>query len=135
VTVLHEGPLPGPQRLQDLAAEFEGDTGVPCQFVTSGEPRPLGGDCHLTLYRVAQEALTNIRKHACPERVTVQLDYEPSGTRLSFEDFEFQAGGVPPGGGTGYGLAGMRERAALLGGRLSTGPTEHGFRVGLRVPG
>jgi signal transduction histidine kinase len=88
----------------------------------------------LTLYRVAQEALTNIRKHARPERVEVHLAYEAAGMRLTVEDFGTSSDRSPPVDGTGYGLTGMRERAELLGGRLSAGPTELGFRVELWVP-
>ena len=88
----------------------------------------------LTFYRVAQEALTNIRKHARPGRVEIRLAYEPSGTRLAIEDFG-QCGERPaPADGTGYGLTGMSERAELLGGTLTAGPTDGGFRVELRVP-
>ena len=87
------------------------------------------------MYRVAQEALTNITKHACPERVEVHLGYEPRGTCLTVEDFATNA--EPPRAatdGSGYGLTGMRERAELLGGELTTAMTRGGFRVELRVP-
>ena len=79
--------------------------------------------------------MTNIRKHACPDRVEVRLAYEPAGTRLTVEDFKAADGRPAPGGGTGYGLTGMRERAELLGGTLTAGPTAQGFRVDLWVPG
>jgi signal transduction histidine kinase len=84
---------------------------------------------------VAQEALTNITKHACPERVEVHLGYEPGCTRLTVEDFALN-GETPraAGDGSGYGLTGMRERAELLGGELTTAMTRGGFRVELRVP-
>jgi signal transduction histidine kinase len=111
-----------------------GDTGVACTFATAGDEHVLGSDSALTLYRVAQEALTNIRKHACPDRVEMHLSYELVGTRLSIEDFEAHGRRPPPGDGTGYGLTGMRERAELLGGTLTAGPTADGFRVDLWVP-
>ena len=124
-----------PRRLAELAAEFEGDTGVACTFAVTGAERELGSDGRLTLYRVAQEALTNIRKHACADRVEVRLAYETAGARLTIEDFQTGKDRPPPGGGTGYGLTGMRERAELLGGKLTAGPTTQGFRVELWVPG
>ncbi len=80
---------------------------------------------------MAQEALTNITKHARPDRVEMRLAYEPSATRLTVED----AGAAPssaPGGG--YGLTGMRERAELLGGTFTAGPVSSGFRVELELP-
>jgi signal transduction histidine kinase len=87
------------------------------------------------VYRVAQEALTNITKHACPERVEVHLGYEPCGTRLTVENFAMNwAAPRAAGDGSGYGLTGMRERAELLGGELTTAMTRGGFRVELRVP-
>ena len=95
----------------------------PARFDRDGDERDLGSDERLTLYRVAQEALTNIRKHACPDRVELRLAYEPAGTRLTIEDFEARRHRPPPGDGTGYGLTGMRERAELLGGTLTAGPT------------
>jgi len=140
IGMLRDDALPGPERLAELAAEFEGDTGVACRFAVTGEARALGSDARLTLYRVAQEALTNVRKHACAERVDVTLAYHPGGAGLTVEDYAPhsghapQIGHAPPGGGTGYGLTGMRERAELLGGSLSAGPTATGFRVEVWVP-
>ncbi len=134
IGLLRDDALPGPRRLEQLTQEFQGDTGVPCHFVVSGEERLLSNDCRLTLYRVAQEALTNIRKHASPDIVEVRLTFEPAGTRLVVEDFQTSEHPPPPGGGTGYGLSGMRERAELLGGTLIAAHTAHGFRVEVSAP-
>ena len=136
IGMLRGDELPGPQKLATLVAEFEDDTGVACTFDVDGEERELGSDARLTLYRVAQEALTNIRKHASAERVALHLSYEPSGTRLGIEDVSMPGDGGRPlsNAGSGYGLTGMRERAALLGGTLTAGPTDSGFRVELWVP-
>jgi signal transduction histidine kinase len=135
IGMLRDDALPGQERLADLAADFQSDAGVPCTFVVRGDRRDPPDDCRLTLYRVGQEALTNIRKHATPDRVEMCIDYEREGIRLTVEDFDANDHGTPPGGGTGYGLTGMRERAALLGGTLTAGPTPTGFRVELWVPG
>jgi signal transduction histidine kinase len=134
IGMLRGDALPGPERLADLAAEFERDAGVACGLAVTGDPRELGTDGRLTLYRVAQEALTNIRKHACPTRVEIRLTYEPAGTRLAIEDFG-RRGELPAlPGGTGYGLTGMSERAELLGGTLTARPTGGGFLVELWAP-
>jgi signal transduction histidine kinase len=134
IGMLRDDALPGPQRLADLAAEFEADTGVPCQVTVTGAEAELGTDARLTVYRVAQEALTNIRKHARASRVELRLAYQPHGTRLIIEDFDRCGERPGPDEGTGYGLTGMRERAELLGGTLAAGPTDGGFRVELQVP-
>ena len=75
--------LPGPERLAGLATQFQEVSGVPCQFTVSGQAYELPSEAGLAVYRVAQEALTNITRHACPERVEVHLGYEPCGTRLT----------------------------------------------------
>ncbi len=135
IGMLHEDALPGPERLPGLAAEFSGDTGVPCNVTITGDnQRDLGSDGRLTFYRVTQEALTNIRKHARADRVEIHLAYEPSGTRLTIHDFESCQEHPAPAGETGYGLTGMKERAELLGGTLTAGPTGGGFLVELWVP-
>ena len=134
IGMLRDDALPGPQRLGDLAAEFEADTGVACQVTVTGAETELGADARLTVYRVVQEALTNIRKHARASRVEIRMAYEPSGTRLVIEDFGRCGERPAPDEGTGYGLTGMKERAELLGGTLTAGPTGSGFRVDLQVP-
>jgi signal transduction histidine kinase len=135
IGMLRDDVLPGPERLASLAAEFQEVTGVPCQFTVSGQAHELPSEARLAVYRVAQEALTNITKHACPERVEMHLGYEPRRTRLTVENFAINKEPLRAGGhGLGYGLTGMRERAELLGGELSTAMTRGGFRVELRVP-
>jgi signal transduction histidine kinase len=135
IGMLRDDELPGPERLASLAAHFQEVSGVPCQFTVSGHACELPSQARLAVYRVAQEALTNITKHACPDRVEVHLGYEPRQIRLTVEDFAMNT--EPPravGDSPGYGLTGMRERAELLGGELTTAMTHGGFRVELRVP-
>ena len=135
IGMLRDDALPGPERLAGLAAEFEADTGVPCKVaVTGGSNRNLGTEGRLTFYRVTQESLTNIGKHAHADRVEIRLAYEPSGTRLTIEDFGSCRDRPAPADGTGYGLTGMRERAELLGGTLTAKPAGGGFLVELWVP-
>jgi signal transduction histidine kinase len=135
IGMLRDDALPGPERLAGLAAEFEAGTGMPCKVaVTGGSKQDLGTDGRLTFYRVTQEALTNIRKHAHADRVEIHLAYEPSGTRLTIEDFGSCRDRPAPADETGYGLTGMKERAELLGGTLTAGPTGGGFLVELWVP-
>jgi signal transduction histidine kinase len=132
IGTLRDEDLPGPERLPSLVDEFRVDTGIPAELVVTGTPRPLAAQARLTLFRVAQEAMTNAAKHAAPDRVDVRLGYDHEGTRLTVEDF---GDTVPTGtGDDGYGLTGMRERAELLGGSLSAGPTGSGFRVTLWLP-
>ncbi len=135
IGTLRDDELPGPQRLAGLAREFERDGGVGCHLEVAGEQHELGPEARLALYRTAQEALTNIRKHAHARRVELRLDYEPLGTRLTVEDYASDGDRPPPApDGGGYGLTGMRERAELLGGTLTAAPTGTGFRVELWVP-
>jgi signal transduction histidine kinase len=132
IGMLRDDELPGPERLPALVAEFERDTGIPATISVAGDGGVLGSDARLTLFRTAQEALTNVRKHARAERVELRLAYEPAGMRLSVEDFGAPPSASPNGGG--YGLTGMRERAELLGGTLTAAATDAGFRVELWVP-
>lgn len=100
-----------------------------------GERRELTAEASQTVRRVAQEALTNTRKHAPGAAVSVRLEYRSDLVALQVRD---SGGGRPVGelavSGSGYGLVGMRERAELLGGTLEAGPDEEGFVVRLRVP-
>jgi signal transduction histidine kinase len=129
--------LPGPEGIGALADAFTEQSGLPVDVAVQGQPRALAPDARLALFRTVQEALTNIRRHATPERVAIELAYLPNGTMLVIED-RAPVGTPPPVpaalAGTGYGLTGMRERAELLGGELTAEPTHNGFRVELRLP-
>ena len=87
IGMLRDDELPGPDKLAALARSFQADTGVPCRYAEAGNPVELRPAVRLALYRVTQEALTNVRKHAHPERVEVRLEYlrddsEPDGGGL-----------------------------------------------------
>jgi signal transduction histidine kinase len=130
IAALRGDALPGPERLSSLANAFPGE----CRLAVVGAARELGSEARLAVYRTAQEALTNVLRHSDAELVELRLAYEADGVRLVVED---HGPGAPvavgaPGGG--YGLTGMRERAELLGGRLSAAPTRDGFRVELWLP-
>jgi signal transduction histidine kinase len=126
ISALRGDEMPG---LDTLADRF----GDRVALSVSGEPRELASETRLALYRTAQEALTNVSRHSAADHVELSLAYEPEGTRLVVAD----SGPAVDGGasvGGGYGLTGMRERAELLGGRLSAGPTGDGFKVELWLP-
>ncbi|WP_369375814.1 sensor histidine kinase [Streptomyces sp. cg36] len=114
--------------------EGGGPGGVAGVEVT-GERRALTAEASQAVRRVAQEAMTNVRKHAPGAAVAVRLEYLPGEVALEVRD---SGGGRCAGeltaSGSGYGLLGMRERAELLGGSLEAGPEEEGFVVRLRVP-
>jgi signal transduction histidine kinase len=133
IEALRGGDMPGPDRLRALTAAFHEQTGVETALALDGEPRELPSEARLALYRTAQEALTNVRRHADAERVDVRLRYADDGTWLTVEDRGAPAASEQE-PGLGYGLTGMRERAELLGGRLAAAPTAHGFRVELYLP-
>jgi signal transduction histidine kinase len=129
--------LPGPDRIGVLAEAFGEQSGLPVAVEVRGEPRELAPDARLAVYRTAQEALTNVRRHAAAERVEIELAYLPRSTVLVVADHAGDGTPLPAPlnlTGAAYGLTGMRERAALLGGELRAGPTDDGFRVELRLP-
>jgi signal transduction histidine kinase len=136
IAALRGDELPGPERLPALAEAFGEHSAAACDLTVTGEPRELSSEARLALYRTAQEALTNVRRHSAADRVEMLLAYAQDGTTLTVQDHgpgaPVAVGGAGDGGG--YGLTGMRERAELLGGRLSAGPTGDGFRVELWLP-
>ena len=137
ILALRDEALPGPGRLEQLAADFAQDAHIRTSVAVTGIARELDSETALTIYRVAQEALTNIRKHAAPDRVEMALSYDPDGTRLTVQDRSpTSSAATVPGRshGVGYGLTGMRERAELLGGSLSAERASDGFRVELWIP-
>ena len=123
-------------RLRALIDEHRaaGDTAV--EFTVAGPPRPLGSERALTVYRTAQEALTNARKHAPGQPVSLTVTYTPDDMTLLVSN------PLPPAGtegplahaGTGYGLTGLRERAALADGTLTAAPEAGQWTVRLTLP-
>ncbi|MGW5652868.1 sensor histidine kinase [Streptomyces humi] len=118
--------------LEDFLTELVGSADG-AEVTVTGERRALPAEASQTVRRVAQEALTNVRKHAHGAKVRVRLDYGEREVTLNVRD----SGGRPgelTGAGSGYGLLGMRERAELLGGSLEAARDDEGFEVRLRVP-
>jgi signal transduction histidine kinase len=136
IGALRGAPLPGPETLDALVEEHRRATDTPCRLRVEGAPGELPADGRLALYRTAQEALSNVRKHAPGAPVDVRLAWEPAAAVLVVEDHAGRRARVPaePSDGGGYGLVGMAERARLLGGELEAAPTPTGFRVALRLP-
>nr|WP_202517638.1 histidine kinase [Streptomyces sp. SID685] len=118
--------------LEDFLGELVSGAEGAAVTVT-GEPRPLPAEASQAVRRVAQEALTNVRKHAQGAKVDLRLDYSDHQVTLNVRDSGGRPGDLTSSGG-GYGLLGMRERAELLGGSLDAGPDEEGFAVTLKVP-
>jgi len=129
-------PRPLAEQLADLAGQYRADGDTPAEFTVTGDPRPVGAEVRLTVYRTAQEALTNARKHAPGQPVTVALEFSPSQVTVDIRNPLPPAGAARPlaGAGTGYGLVGLKERAALGGGSLIARPTGGEWRVSLTMP-
>jgi signal transduction histidine kinase len=98
---------------------------------TEGEPRPLPATLDATAYRVLQEGLTNVRKHAGATHVEIVIRYRVDSVAVVVAD---DGVGHENGGGTGRGLAGVRERVALLGGEFAAGPRANGFALDVTLP-
>jgi signal transduction histidine kinase len=111
--------------------------GAPVTIAVVGEQRRLPPAIDEVAYRILQESLTNVLRHAGPEaRATVRLCYEPAALGISVTDDG--SGAASPegdGAGSGHGLTGMAERAAAVGGEVTAGPRgEGGFEVSARLP-
>ena len=130
-------PTPGLDQLEELIRSFAG-TGLRVVREVIGQATPLPEAVGLTAYRVIQESLTNTRKYAGCDSVTVRLRYAPGALSLAVEDEGRPRGRAGRPGrrlAEGHGIVGMRERVAALGGRLSAGPTpEGGYRVHAELP-
>jgi signal transduction histidine kinase len=128
-------PAAGLARLDDLVARAE-TTGLTVRMRTIGKPRPLPAGVDLAAFRIIQEALTNVTRHAGPDvTASVRLEYREDHVLIEVQDDGHGLPGEPPGGG-GNGIPGMRERVASLGGEISAGPRNgvDGFRVRARLP-
>ncbi len=127
-------PNVGLSGLDELLASFRG-SGLRIQTDVDGPARPLAPAIDLTAYRVVQESLTNVCKHAGDTTVLLRLSYQPSALRITVDN---DAHGHPPRpdrDGTGHGIAGMRERVTALGGSLQARPRPTGgFRVAAILP-
>jgi signal transduction histidine kinase len=125
-------------RLLDVPALVEQarEAGLQVRLEVKGEPRLLPAGVDLSAYRIVQEALTNVRKHAGPASVEVLVRYGPHGLHIEVcDDGRGGAAGAASNGHRGQGLIGMRERVALYGGKLDVGPRpEGGFRVLADLP-
>jgi signal transduction histidine kinase len=132
VSALREDTVPAARGIADLVTATRLETGTSIEFSLTGTPRNLSGSADATLYRTAQEALSNARKHAAGAPIEVGLSYLAGRVELTVTDDQGRRPRHGPSGG--YGLIGMRERAELIGGELELGPTETGWRVHLVVP-
>jgi signal transduction histidine kinase len=127
-------PQPATEQLNELVEQVR-SSGLPVSLVRVGTARPLPPGTGLAIYRICQEALTNVLKHAGPQaRATVLLKW--SDTDLMLEITDDGRGAAAQDDGSGGGVLGMRERAAMLGGMLVAGPRPGGgFRVRAQIPG
>jgi signal transduction histidine kinase len=123
-------PAPSLARLDDLVASAAA-TGVTAQVEVGGTPRALPASVDLAAYRIVQEALTNVARHAGTGSARVRVDYHDEDLVVQVEDDGAATAPVV----TGTGITGMTERAAALGGRLEAGPRPGGgFRVRAWLP-
>ncbi|MFG3201894.1 sensor histidine kinase [Streptomyces sp. NPDC048192] len=127
-------PAPGLSRLQELADTFR-NAGLPVEVARADQGAELPAAVDLAAYRIVQEALTNVQKHAgTGARAEVSVVRVGTDIEVTVLDDGAGAAGVPGGGG-GHGLIGMRERVTALGGTLTTGPRYGGgFRVHAILP-
>jgi signal transduction histidine kinase len=155
-----DGDSSGLGHLDGLAARARA-AGLPVTLTVTGAERPLPPEVDQAAYRIVQEALTNVSRHAGPAgvgghvRATVHLHYTPDGLEIQVDDDALsldlshtngshangsggksgKSNGTGSGTGSGLGLIGMRERVAALGGKLQAGPRDDGgFRVSAEIP-
>ena len=134
VRALRGDELPGAARLPQLVSDIASALGVPVTVRVVGAPRSLAPEAALTAYRIVQEALTNVAKHAGRgATASIVLTWASDSLDISVADHggERAPAAGPPGG---FGLAGMAERAALHGGHVEAGHSGDGFTVRLRLP-
>ena len=115
---LARAPQPSLQHLELLVAQVR-DAGLPVDLRIDGDRRELPPGIGVSAYRIVQEALTNALKHAGPARTNVSVRFDSDALELEIVDTGM---GSANGGDAGHGLAGMRERVAVFGGELASGP-------------
>lgn len=135
VDALRGGDMASVEHLPELVSHYRDDLGLPVCLAVRGDPRPLTTGASLALYRAAGEALTNVVRHAPGSLASVTVTWRPGEVRLVVDN-EMVDGAVPLAApGPRWGLAGIGERVALVGGRSSAGPTATGWQVQVTVPG
>ena len=124
-------PQPGLDQLPTLVEQIE-RAGLPVHVISDGNPRSLPAGVELSAFRIVQEALTNTLKHAGPAHAQVLLGYHPKFLEVTVvDDGRGAEGELTP----GHGLAGMQQRAALLGGEVAAGARPGGgFQVKAKLP-
>ncbi len=132
VAALRAGPMDNRNLIDaiDAMVDETRQSGIDVNLAVTGTARALPAQVEMTLYRAAQEGLTNVRKHARASQVGVLLAYEKDCTRLSVRD-DGEAGDETD--GDGFGLMGLRERAQLLNGSVRTHRTG-GFVLEVEIP-
>jgi len=134
VEVAPRSPAPGLDRLPELI-EVTRAAGLSVDVEVAGKAPPLPAAVHLAVYRIIQESLTNVARHAGRARVTVRVTYDDADVRVEIDDDGLAPSAGAAAIGTGSGITGMRERATALGGDLSAGFRRGGgFRVSARLP-
>ena len=126
------GPQPGLRELDELVAGYS-TAGLDVRLAVDGDTAaidPLNG---LTVYRVVEEALTNVTRHSDADRADVTVGIDDATLRVRVVD-PGPARGAPAVSGTGSGLIGMRERVLLTGGSIHTGPIDEGFEISVEIP-
>jgi signal transduction histidine kinase len=125
-------PVPGMADVAGLVAQFC-EAGVAVRATQEGRARTLPAGVELSAYRIIQEALTNVVRHAGPTRASLRIEYRPDELVIELTDSGPEPNRVHPRrgihAGTGHGLIGMAERVALFDGHLESGPAPPGFRV------
>jgi signal transduction histidine kinase len=124
-------PAPGLRQLDELTAMAR-EAGLDVKVESDGTPLELPSAVDRAAYRILQESITNVIRHAGPAQVTIAVAATDGELAIQVAD---DGRGCTPGGEPGNGIAGMRERCALLGGELTAGPgPAGGFRVRARLP-
>jgi signal transduction histidine kinase len=135
-----EAAYPGPGASLDLLPTLVSSSraaGLPVEVVVSGPARPLPPAIDATAFRIVQESLTNVIRHAGPARATVAVRHGDDAVEVEVtDDGRGTAAAAAVAAGVGHGLAGMRERVALLGGEMQAGdrPAHGGYQVRARLP-
>jgi signal transduction histidine kinase len=127
-------PQPGLAQVGALAQRMAG-SGLQGNVQVEGEPGPVAPGVDISAYRIVQEALTNVLKHADAVRATVRVQHSDGGLEIEVTDDGTARAVATQENGQGHGLSGMRERVALYGGTLEAGPVPAGgWRVVARLP-